>query len=49
MIGYSSAFTADFNKALVAASRIFHLLDRKPEIDANPDTRIEAGPIKWQH
>jgi len=45
MIGYSFAFTADFNKALVAASRIFHLLDRKPEIDANPDTGLRLAQL----
>jgi len=43
MIGYSFAFTADFNKALVAASRIFSLLDRRPEIDANPATGLQVN------
>ena len=35
MVGQASAFAPNYNKAVVAASRIFELLDRKPAIDSN--------------
>ena len=35
MIGYSFAFTGDANKAMVAAGRVFQLIDRQTLIDAN--------------
>merc|ERR1719394_2155514 len=46
MVGYSFAFVADFNKAMVAASRVFNLLDRKPLIDANPATGLKLDDVK---
>ena len=36
MIGYSFAFTADFQKALSAASRMIHIFERKSKVDTNP-------------
>ena len=33
MIGYAFAFTADFNKAVIAAGRVCQFLDRKPLMD----------------
>ena len=45
MIGYAFAFISDFNKAMVAAARVFHLLDRKPLIDANPSTGLKLEDI----
>jgi ATP-binding cassette, subfamily B (MDR/TAP), member 1 len=35
MIGHTFAFTADFNRAVAAAGRVFHLLDRRPQIEAS--------------
>ena len=45
MVGYSFAFTADFNKAMVAASRVFKLIDRKPQIDTNPTAGLKLDQI----
>ena len=45
MIGYAFAFISDFNKAMVSAARVFHLLDRKPLIDANPSTGLKLDDI----
>jgi hypothetical protein len=42
MIGYSFAFTADFNKALLAASRVFVLLDRKSLIDGSSRAGLQV-------
>ena len=36
MIGYSFAFTADFQKALSAASRMIYIFERKSKVDTNP-------------
>jgi len=46
MIGYSFAFVSDFNKAMVAAARVFHLLDRKPLIDANPSAGLKVNEVQ---
>ena len=46
MIGYSFAFVSDFNKAMVAAARVFHLLDRKPLIDANPSAGLKVNEVE---
>ena len=45
MVGYSFAFTADFNKAMVAAARVFQLLDRKPLIDTNPSVGLKLNQV----
>ena len=45
MIGYSFAFVSDFNKAMVAAARVFQLLDRKPLIDANPSSGLKMDDV----
>merc|ERR1712088_304251 len=45
MVGYSFAFTADFNKAMVAAARVFQLLDRKPLIDTNPSAGLKLNQV----
>jgi len=42
MIGYSFAFTADFNKALMAAARVFVLLDRKSLIDGSSRAGLQV-------
>ena len=34
MVGQASAFQPNYNKAVIAAGRIFKLLDRKPLIDS---------------
>ena len=46
MIGYSFAFVSDFNKAMVAAARVFQLLDRKPLIDANPSAGLKVNDVQ---
>jgi ABC-type multidrug transport system fused ATPase/permease subunit len=43
MVGYSFAFTADFNKAAVAAARVFNLLERKPLIDTSENVGLRLG------
>ena len=45
MIGYSFAFTSDFNKALIAASRVFQLLDRQPLIDGSNSAGLQVGVV----
>ena len=35
MVGQATAFAPNYNKAVIAAARIFKLLDRKPLIDAS--------------
>ena len=35
MVGQASAFQPNYNKAVIAAGRIFKLLDRKPLIDSD--------------
>ena len=34
MVGQATAFAPNYNKAVVAAARIFRLLDRRPKIDS---------------
>ena len=34
MVGQATAFAPNYNKAVVAAARVFKLLDRKPLIDS---------------
>ena len=45
MVGYSFAFVADFNKAMIAAARVFQLLDRKPLIDTNPAVGLKLNEV----
>merc|ERR1712156_969295 len=35
----------DFNKAMVAAARVFQLLDRKPMIDTNPSVGLKLNQV----
>jgi len=37
MVGQATAFAPSYNKAVIAAARIFKLLDREPLIDASPN------------
>ena len=41
MIGYSFAFTADFQKAITAASKMIQILERKSKIGADPLEGLE--------
>ncbi len=34
MVGQASAFAPNYTKAMIAAARVFNLIDRKPEIDS---------------
>ncbi len=34
MVGQATAFAPNYNKAVLAAARIFKLLDRQPKIDS---------------
>ena len=45
MIGFSFAFTSDFNRALVAGSRVMALLDRRPAIDSNPTAGLRLAQV----
>jgi len=47
MIGHTFALTADFNRALSAASRVFRLLDRRPRLAANPAAGLKLiSPVQ---
>ena len=41
MIGYSFAFTADFQKAITAASKMIQILERKSKIGADPSAGLQ--------
>lgn len=46
MVGQATAFAPNYNKALLAAARVFKLLDRKPKIDANDATGLRINDIQ---
>ena len=46
MMGNAFAFTGDFSKAVEAAGRVFELLDRKPEIDANHSVGLKLNQVE---
>ena len=46
MMGNAFAFTGDFNNALLAAARVFQLLDRKPKIDTNPAVGLKLNQVE---
>ncbi|XP_059085287.1 ATP-dependent translocase ABCB1-like isoform X5 [Tigriopus californicus] len=46
MVGQATAFAPNYNKALLAAARVFKLLDRKPQIDANDATGLRMNNIQ---
>ena len=41
MIGYSFAFTADFQKAISAASRMTYIFERKSKVEVNPSAGLK--------
>lgn len=45
IIGQQAAFAPDYNKAVIAAGRIFKLLDRKPKIINDPGTGLTRGRL----
>lgn len=45
IIGQQAAFAPDYNKAVLAAGRIFKLFDRKPKIINNPGTGLTPGKL----
>ena len=45
-MGNAFAFTGNLNTALLAAARIFNLLDRKPEIDTDPNQGDKLNQIE---
>ena len=45
-MGNAFAFTGNLNTALLAAARIFNLLDRKPKIDPNPNRGDKLDQIE---
>lgn len=45
-MGNAFAFTGDFNNALLAAARVFQLLDRKPQIDTNPAVGLKLNQVE---
>jgi hypothetical protein len=40
MVGQATAFAPNYNKAVLAAARVFRLLDRKPLIDSRGQSGI---------
>nr|QFU47755.1 P-glycoprotein [Palaemon carinicauda] len=47
MVGQAMAFAPNYSKAKVAASKIFHLLQRKSEIDASTNAGLRlSGPVE---
>jgi len=53
VVGAAVAFSPDFQKAFVAARRIFALLDRKPTIDSSLESGLKlaklSGEVELQH
>jgi hypothetical protein len=47
MVGQATAFAPNYNKAVVAAARIFKLLDRIPLIDDNEHFGLR--PVKGEN
>lgn len=50
MVGQAFAFAPNANKGAVSAARIFHILERKPEIDSSLDSGIALVSdfsVKW--
>ena len=45
MIGFSFAFTSDFNRAVVAGGRVMALLDRRPAIDGHPAAGLRLAGV----
>ena len=49
MIGHTFALTADLNRALAAAGRVFHLLERRPFLAANSAAGLRlTGAVQGQ-
>ena len=52
MIGYSFAFTADFQKAITAASRMLAILVRRPKMEAGAEVGLQlpenVGNVRLQ-
>eukprot|EP00095_Tigriopus_kingsejongensis_P007959 snap_masked-scaffold1653_size32093-processed-gene-0.0 protein:Tk07959 transcript:snap_masked-scaffold1653_size32093-processed-gene-0.0-mRNA-1 annotation:"P-glycoprotein" len=46
MVGQATAFAPNYNKALIAASRVFKLLDRKPLIDSESTSGLRINNIQ---
>lgn len=51
MVGQATAFAPNYNKAVLAAARVFRLLDRKPLIDAQGHSglRLVLSKKIWSH
>lgn len=45
MVGQASAFAPNYNKAMIAAARIFSLLDRKPKIDSAGGSGLRLNKV----
>jgi ATP-binding cassette subfamily B (MDR/TAP) protein 1 len=45
MIGFSFAFTSDFNRARVAGGRVMALIGRRPVIDCNPAAGLRLANV----
>lgn len=52
MVGQCTAFAPNYNKAVLAAARVFRLLDRKPVIDAQDNSGLRLkrldGDVNWK-
>lgn len=42
VVGQAAAFAPNYNAGVIAAARIFHLLDRKPEIDSTGSSGLKV-------
>ena len=40
IVGQATAFAPNYNQGMIAAARIFKLLDRKPEIDSTGESGL---------
>ncbi|MPC74368.1 Multidrug resistance 65 [Portunus trituberculatus] len=47
MVGQAVAFAPNYSKARVAASQIFHLLDRNPQIDSSAGIGLRLVSVKF--
>ena len=41
MVGQATAFAPNYNKAILAAARVFRLLDRRPLIDSQGQSGLQ--------
>merc|ERR1712088_1236907 len=46
MVGQATAFAPKYGKAMIAAARVFNLLDRKPKIDSAAGSGLRLNEVE---